>query len=140
MSTRQDSSGRAPKGPSEPPFADGNTLSLKHGAFSERMIGPLAAQIRDGLLSGRPHLALLPDALDDFSRAEARIRLLAAWIEQHVLPGLVLTRRLERRADALRSRLGLEPAEPHSLLDEVASALDGLVHADDPRAHGRADG
>lgn len=69
-------------GQMRPPFAPGNTLSLVHGAESERTIAARAAEVRDRLLEVAPELAeprFLP-AVDLYLKAVARADLLDAYV------------------------------------------------------------
>lgn len=65
------------------PFAAGNTLSTKHGAFSPRIIGPLAQQIAEDLLADENtpiwlHERSFRYSLMAWARAEAKVLRLTA--------------------------------------------------------------
>ena len=75
------------RGPGQPAFASANTVSQTHGAYSPRVVDPLAAEIVAGQLASPscpPHLKEDPGrwsyALDAWGRAEATVRLLRAWV------------------------------------------------------------
>lgn len=65
------------------PFEEGNELSIRHGAFSQRRISARALQIRDALLVAYPYLAddVFVEAIERYTRAEAR----ALLLNEHVM-------------------------------------------------------
>ena len=65
-----------------PPFEPGNSLALKHGAFSPRAVAQRAAQVRELLQEVAPDLAqpIFEDAIMRYCEAEARSRMLAEHI------------------------------------------------------------
>jgi len=65
-----------------PPFEPGNLSSVRHGAFSERLVSERAIRIRDALLAAYPYLAdeVFVEALERYTRAEAR----AVMLHEHV--------------------------------------------------------
>lgn len=131
---------RPARGYSWAPFQPGHELSMSHGAYSERRVGPLAQEILDGLLalattaeSSVPWLAepSYRPALAAWSRAEARVQLLEAWLAEHggdvdeegeVRGAAAFLARCEARAESLRSKLGLDPLSRARLGRDVAVA------------------
>lgn len=118
-----------------PPFEVGNMASLRHGARSERVLGPLADRIVDDLLADPS----TPDYLRDpsfgpsllaWGRAEASVHLLADFISQvgmvKALAGrgmlLEQLRRWETTAANLRARLGLDPESRAKLMRDLSAA------------------
>ena len=122
-----------------PPFAEGNTHAVHHGASRERFVAPLAAEIEADLLASThaPWLAA-PELADDvhaLARAEAVSRLLEAYLDRApmsfvealnvaddpeasrkdaleakaVLGAVERERQASGRAARLRTRLGLDP-------------------------------
>jgi hypothetical protein len=70
------------RGYSWPPFEPGNRVSVRHGAFSDRIIGERALEIRELLLDRYPYLAddAFTEALYRYTRAEARAVILHNYI------------------------------------------------------------
>ena len=82
---RQRQAAQQPRGYSWPPFTEGNTAALVHGANSSRFVDPLSAQIVAELLDSDdcpPHLhqARYSAAVAAWGRAEAMVRLIATSI------------------------------------------------------------
>ena len=65
------------------PFQPGNALSVRHGAHSERVIGPLAAELAGFLVEQYPDLAepRYRFSVNAWSRAEARAALLSLFLD-----------------------------------------------------------
>lgn len=119
--------GKGPaRGYSWPPFAPGHTMSVVHGAFSERAVAPRAealmtAVLEDGEFPDHVRSAVFRMSLAAWARAEAVASLLFDHVvtlgaEQMMTPRLAGTRApvdLWRAADAhaakLRGELGLSP-------------------------------
>lgn len=127
------------------PFAEGNVVSLRHGAHAARKVDPLAAELATGLLVDRPDLERFPEVLLAWARAEARCILLAEWQLEHGLidddgnvRGGRYVAQFERLASDLRSRLGLDPRSEAELLRDRAEAERSVVDLDAIRARGRA--
>jgi hypothetical protein len=124
-----------------PPFAPGHELSIKHGAWSPRKYGPLTEQLVTGMLElakGEPHrlgyLAAPEHAatLWAWARTEARVQLVYEWLhdqggevddEGDVTAASTLLTRLERQAESLRARLGLDPRSAADLAKARAGAV-----------------
>lgn len=118
-----------------PPFQPGHTLSMRHGAYSERRIGPLAEQLAADLLAD----PTTPDYLREarfagavlaWARAEAVVRLYLAWLDAQdldkpargALAVLEALRKAEAAAATARSRLGLDPVSRAKLARDLATA------------------
>ena len=125
---------------SRPPFETGNFAARKHGATSDRLVGPLAQEIRDELLESGPDYLREPSyapAVAALARLEAQIVLLARWIEERGLldeggapPGAVdLLLRVERAAQNLRNALGLTPLSRAKLGQAIAGTRFDLARA-----------
>jgi hypothetical protein len=130
---------------SRPPFAAGNEASLRHGAFSKRRFEPVAQELMAGVLEDRPDLGRYPEALAAWADSEARAWLLRDWLTEHgmfidgetaegVLKWLVA---FDKRAEAGRVRLGLDPRSEAELANAQADAERSVVDLDALRAAGR---
>ena len=124
-----------------PPFEPGNTLgatagnelALKHGAFSSRVIEPLAKAILEDVVATAPKWLEVVDAsaLDAWATAEARCVALRKYVDEHgMLDSKGNTRnaadlllRCERLALQLRSRLGFDPLARAALGRDTAIAF-----------------
>jgi Phage terminase, small subunit len=109
----------------------GNTIALKHGAWSPRKIDPLAAEIIEQVTNDLEWLRPCDrPALHAWARAEARIQLLSEFLAERgdldddgsVRPAADLLTRLETQAAGLRSRLGLDPLSRARLGRDVAAS------------------
>lgn len=143
------------RGYSWPPFEPGNSVGVQfepgnlaaktHGAFSDRLVNPLAQQI---LAEVAPLVtwwvpADMPTAAA-WARTEARVQLVSEWLGDHggdlyaaqvpvgskgdtitvegeVRSASLLLNRLEARAESLRSKLGLDPLSRARLGRDVAA-------------------
>jgi hypothetical protein len=122
--------GTPARGYSWPPFEPGNTVAVRHGAFSARKVDPLAAELAAGLLADRPALAAYPETVWAWARAEARCLLLGEWIGEHGLVDadgetrapLRYVAQFERLAVDLRGRLGLDPRSAAEIAKSQADA------------------
>ena len=122
----------------------GNELAKKSGAFSERSVAPLAAELAAGLLADRPDLAVYPDVVVAWSRAEARCRLLADWFDDGFFrpdgeerPGIRYVVQFEKQASDLRAKLGLDPVSEAKLARDRATASVVAYDLDALAARGR---
>lgn len=140
--------GGAARGYSWPPFEEGNTASLRHGARSPRVYEPVAEELAAGLLADRPDLEAFPEAVGSWAEAEARAVLLRTHLSRSDVgmfdgdgePREGMLRwldRFERRADAMRQRLGLDPRSAAELARERADAGRSQVDLDAVRQRGR---
>ena len=133
-------------------FTEGHTRSLRHGATSERMVGPLSAELLtdlEAMVAGTPAAQPMFDlARALLARKLAQIRLLN---EYHTDAGMFTEKGYVRRsarfeADLLKSaetsleRLGLTPssaaklgvdlARGRSLADELQAGVDARRRAE----------
>lgn len=115
-----------------PPFEKNNTLSLKHGAHSERSLAPIAEAWVKTALEQAPYLRdpSYEPALLAWARFEAKCDLLHDWIDNHGLidevgqatPAAKLLPTYEGRAAALRATLGMDPISRAKLQKDSAAA------------------
>ena len=120
------------RGYSWPTATPGNTIALKHGAFSRYALAE-ADDLAATVVEYAPHLAEADaPALRDYCIAQARAWRLGAWIEEHgeldetgkPRPALTALREWLHRSEQARSRLGLDPASRASLaVDELGARL-----------------
>lgn len=133
-------SGIPARGYTRPPFAPGHELSLKHGAFSPRKVQPLTTALIDALQEAiaapDSSIGYLADpsyrlALWHYAETEARRRLVAEWLLEQggeidaageVRAASALLDRLDKRAESLRSKLGLDPMSRARMGRDIASA------------------
>jgi hypothetical protein len=130
--------------------APGNYLGVKHGAASQRVFGPLARQLADGLLEACPDLGDVRyrAAVTRWSEAEAQESLLVFELDRVVASEGVeseaaemVERRLDRvraRSSRLRADLGLTPRGHVELVSGRAHAEREFVDLESLRARGRA--
>lgn len=157
----QPASGVPARGYTWEPFQPGHTLSLKHGAYSERLIAPRALEIAQGMQEAGE----LPDylaqpryrgAVMDLATALARRERLEMWLAEHSTPGTpmelaengevraaaVLLERVEKAIERHRDRLGLSPLAAARLGKDVAAERVSLAQvwaqmdAQDPGTEG----
>lgn len=118
-----------------PPFAPGNTLSLKHGVNAPTRVEPLAHQFIDEVCSD-PSTAYLAQprfqsALWSWASAQAKVQLISTWVDDMTLEEsadsergqtspLELLRRWMTTAQTWASRLGLDPLSAARLGKDVA--------------------
>ncbi|QMU22885.1 hypothetical protein [Gordonia rubripertincta] len=76
-------SGAPARGYSWEPFKPNHTKSVKHGAYSERLIAPLAAEIANTLLSTYPRLRGFREAVLEYARIDAQVERLQAHVDEH---------------------------------------------------------
>ncbi|QIK49652.1 hypothetical protein P9A14_02505 [Gordonia hongkongensis] len=76
-------SGTPARGYSWEQFKPNHTKSLKHGAYSERMIAPLAAEIANELLETYPRLRGFREAVLEYARIDAQVERLQAHVDEH---------------------------------------------------------
>ena len=118
-----------------PPFEKNNTLSLKHGAHSERALAPIAEAWVKTALEQAPYLRdpSYEPALLAWARFEAKCDLLHDWIDDQGIHGLIdevgqatpaakLLPTYEGRAAALRATLGMDPISRAKLQKDSAAA------------------
>jgi hypothetical protein len=125
-------------------FEAGHELRLEHGAWSERRVDPLAAELAAALLEDRPELAAYPESVRAWSRAEARVVLFEDF---HARVGFLTgdgevrgggrVREYEVLAANLRARLGLDPVSDVQLQKARAEAVHLVVDLGSIRERGR---
>ena len=127
---------RPPRDYSWAPFEPGNEAALTHGASSPRHVAPLAALIAQELVEVVPWVTSPAFAaeLQAWAWAEAEVRLLRAWLDEHGIlsdpdpaealprPALAALHRAETRAAKARTRLGLNPVAWARLLVDFSKA------------------
>ncbi|MDA8046505.1 MAG: hypothetical protein M0Z30_14905 [Actinomycetota bacterium] len=109
----------------------GNDLALKHGAWSDRRVGPLAAELTAELAETAPWTSrpAFRATVAAWARVEARVRLVSDWLDTvgdldeqgRPRPATVLLDRLEARAGKLRAALGLDPGSLARLMATVSA-------------------
>lgn len=135
------------RGYSWPPFGAANDAAVTHGAYSERKVHPIAAELAAGVV------VLFPDVADQrhafavraWARAEARVALLEDWLvgrdlvdgDGEPLGAVTLLLRAEKVAADLRARLGLDPKSHAELARSRAEAHRSIEDLDAVRAAGR---
>jgi len=120
-----------------PPFAPGNTLSLKHGVDSSRRVDPIANRFIEELrLSEDQHMQYLAQprftaAVWAWAQAEAKVQLVSDWVDGMEISeaaesgrgqtsALELLRKWQATAQTQRARLGLDPLSAARLGKDVA--------------------
>jgi hypothetical protein len=137
--------GQPARGYSWPPFEKDNEVGLRHGAFSKRRIEPVAAELIAGVLAERPDLQRFPEALAAWADSEARAWLLRDWLTEHGMftdgktteGTLKFLIQFDKRAEAGRVRLGLDPRSELELVREHAEAEGAAFDLDAVRQRGR---
>ena len=130
------SEARPARGYAWPPFEKENLVSVRHGAFSGRIISERAAQVRELLLDRFPYLGDLVflEATERYCRAEARAQILHSFImETAETEGVEKVKAYlwteASRADALAAKtgsdLGLDP-RGHSAISRDLGLAAGL--------------
>src|SRR5204862_4660396 len=108
-----------------------NSLAEKHGAFSPRRVDPVAAALVEQVIELVPYLGdpSYEPAVWAWGRAEARVQVLAAWLDENgpldeagdPRPALAALLQFERLASNHRTRLGLDPLSRAQLGRDVAA-------------------
>jgi hypothetical protein len=113
---RHDGSQALPaRGYSWAPFGPGNVAALRHGAFSPGKISETAQALLDELLVACPWVTELDGAaVDRFTRAEARARLLHGYVSKVSA---------ESGVEAVREYLWAEVRGADALADKLATGL-----------------
>ncbi len=116
-----------------PPFAPGNALARRSGAWSARVRDPLARELLAELADERPDVVeRWPDLAADLCQVRARVHLLREWlVERGLFKGgdvrdgvLKHLRWSEQQALRLAAELGLTPAGEARLARDRAVAVD----------------
>jgi hypothetical protein len=131
-------------------FRKHNFLSVRNGATSQRVFGPLARQLADALLEVAPDLADVryAAAVTRWAEAEAQESLLVLALDRVVEAEGIASDRAEQlqhsldkvrgRSSRLRADLGLTPRGHVELVAGRAQAEHQIVDLDALRAAGRA--
>ena len=123
-----------------PPFALGNELATKHGAYSDRRVLPVAEHLLEDLLPTLPAYlqeARYAPAVRAYALVLARIERVERWLEAQADEGGIpeiddagevqsamgLLLKLEGLADRHRSSLGLTPLSAARLGKDVAATV-----------------
>jgi len=122
--------GEPARGYTREPFAPGHEKSTKHGAYSPRRWKPLADRLAAELLTERPWLADHTRTVTALARTEARIELIAAWLDEHgdldehgiPRPAGDQLGKLEGLALKLRTELALSPLALARLIGALSSS------------------
>jgi hypothetical protein len=119
------------RGYSWSPFQEGNEGSETHGAYMRRRTDPVARGLVEQIVALVPYLgdASYASAIWAWGRAEARVLLLAEWLDEHgpldeagdPRPALSALLQFERLAANHRTRLGLDPLSRAQLGRDVAA-------------------
>lgn len=120
------------RGYSWEPFVAANFAAKRHGAYSERVITPLAAEIANAVCAARPDLQApeMQPAVLAYARTEAQLEVLTAYVDLHGAiddntgepSGAEKYRlRIDTQAANHRSRLGLDPLSKARLGKDIAS-------------------
>lgn len=109
----------------------GNTIAQKHGAFSDRVVDPVARELVGVVLTQVSYLGdpSYEPAVWAWARAEARVLVLSKWLDENGTldadgvprPALSALKDFERLASTARSRLGLDPLSRAQLGRDVAA-------------------
>lgn len=126
------------RGYSWEPFKPGHFKSKKHGAHSDRIIVPIAAQIANDLMTELPYLRdpTYREAVLDYARTVARVEVLEKWLDENgeiredgtVAPAATYLLRCRGHAASAASRLGLDPLSRAKLGKDVTSSKLDFAH------------
>ncbi|MGV9868096.1 hypothetical protein [Rhodococcus koreensis] len=119
------------RGYSWEPFKPGHFKSKKHGAYSDRVIVPLAAEIANAVCQARPDLQApeMQPAVLAYARTEAQLEVLTAYVDEHgafkddgeISAAEKHRLRIDTQAANHRSRLGLDPLSKARLGKDLSS-------------------
>ncbi len=142
---------RPARGYTWPPFEDGNTAALTHGAWSPRTVQPIADEVFAHFVAVAPWVTspAFEGTVRSLAWAEAQARLLRADIDAHGIyddegeerAAVRTLDRIEGRLAKLRDQLGLTPAALGKLLATaatVAAATGDAASVEALQAEGRA--
>jgi hypothetical protein len=120
-----------PKGQRAPMFTAGNAASRTHGAYMDRNVDPVARQLVEQVVELVHYLSepSYEPAVWAWARAEARVLILAEWLDKHgpldengvPRPALAALLQFEKLAVTHRTRLGLDPRSRAELGRDVAA-------------------
>lgn len=131
-----------------PPFEKGNLLARKHGAFSRRIVDPVAEEVIAEAVEVAPYLDRpeFRPAVEAWARSEAQARLVDDWIQAHGLfdeegnPTISIGSlvAIERLAKENRAALGLDPASRAKIEKDLALVRGSRGDLEALAASGRA--
>ena len=108
-----------------------NTLAQRHGAWSDRVVDPVARELVTVVLDQVAYLAdpSYEPAVWAWARAEARVLVLSKWLDDNgpldesgtPRPALGALKEFENLAARARQRLGLDPLSRAQLGRDVAA-------------------
>lgn len=126
------------EGDTMPAFKPGHWVSTFHGAYSSRLVEPMAKEIEEGALqvaADNPEFAWLAEpafrpALGSWATAQARIERLRVWLDEHgdlddegnVRGAANFLVRVEGQALKFAQELGLTPAAAARLQRDASQA------------------
>ncbi|MDQ3661720.1 MAG: hypothetical protein M3454_11810 [Actinomycetota bacterium] len=139
---------RPPRNYSWPPFEEGNLAGLRHGAYSERLVGADTEVILEQALASVPWLAepQYAASVRSWARSEAVVSRLADWLatvgvldgDGNPRPALAALAQFERQAAERRSALGLDPSSRARIERDLSSSAQSRVSTlTDALAEGR---
>ncbi len=130
--TPSPASGDLARGYSWEAFTDGNAAAVRHGAYSERAVDPLARLAHATLKEAAPWITApaFSHSLAALSRVTAQVTLVDRYVtdvgpldaDGKPRAAVELQVRLERLAADLRSRLGLDPSSYAKIQADLAGA------------------
>ncbi|NKR96213.1 hypothetical protein GS473_04495 [Rhodococcus hoagii] len=119
------------RGYSWAPFQPGHFKSKKHGAYSDRVITPLAAEIANAVCEARADLQApeMQPAVLAYARSEAQLEVVTAYVDQcgafteagELTSAEKYRLRLDTQTANHRSRLGLDPLSKAKLGKDIAA-------------------
>jgi len=119
------------RGYSWPQLKKGDRIAQKHGAWSERIVDPVARDLVGSILSEVGYLTdpSYEPAVWAWARHEARVLVLSAYLDEYgpldadgnPRPALSALKDFERLASSARTRLGLDPLSRAQLGRDVTA-------------------
>ena len=117
------------------PFKAGHFKAKKHGAYSDRIVTPLAASVANDLMADLPYLQdpSYREMVLEFARTVVRAELIEQWLDENgeirddgtVTPAAIYLVRVKGHLASMASRLGLDPLSRAKLgKDTTATKLD----------------
>jgi hypothetical protein len=122
---------RPARGYSRAPFKEGHEVKVTHGAYLKRRVDPVARELVETIIEDVPYLSepSYEPAVWAWARAEARVQVLAAWLDENGAldengtprPALAALLQFEKLASTHRTRLGLDPLSRAQLGRDVTA-------------------
>jgi len=120
-----------PRGEWAPPIRAGEQLALKHGAWADQIVDPVARELVALVHSRVEYLSEVAydAAVWAWARTEARVLVLTAWLDEHGTldetgaprPAAAQLLQWENLASKHRQRLGLDPLSRAQLGRDIAA-------------------